>query len=442
MKTGFKKLLLTFIPKKFLKKRKIKAGKFRDLYLNQEHTKYYDALKKSAFSKNPSYLFKSFHSEFINTNYFSEKWWDDYIKVASNFDESYEGLQNDLVKQISDVELSKVQIRDFIHFYSLSLRTGLFNIGFSLRNHAREAAYQRLVNGKSQTLADLKYGIAAYTEFYGYDNINKYYTSINRLDSNFEFQIKCLKKIHSGISDNCTDENDLSYSNLIKGKNIAVVGPAKVLNEDADEIDSYDIVVRCNFKEDGVGIDETFNGVRSDVSYLNGAISDFILNEKELNWPSQIKWVVCKVPEHAKGISRKLQPLYKRNNKFLYSRSLTLYNEALFHGTLNAIPNIVLDLLQFQPKNLKVFHADLNLTVDRTEGYKSVEWSKEVKKKSRFLIAASRTHEPLTQYNLLHGLWRMGKITGDNPFNRVMDMGEKNFMNELQKKYGDIGRVN
>jgi len=441
MKTIFKKILLPFIPKNYLKRKRIKTGMFREKYLNKEHIKYYDALKKSVHSEDPSHLFNAFHSEFINTKYFSNKWWRNYIKAASNFDESSGELQHDLVKKIYNVELSRVEIRDFIHFYSLSLRTGLLNVGYAFRKQARKAAYQRLINHKSNTLAELKYGIAAYVELNGYADNSNYYDYKSKLDSNFKFLIERLEFIHAdNRKDNVIKESD-TFFEYIQKKNIAVVGPAKVSNNDAEEIDSYDIVVRCNYKEKGKGIDPIYNGERCNITYLNGAISKYILNEENINWPVNINWVVCKTEDDANNVKEKLIPFYNSKRKPLNSRSLILFDDVLFNGTLNAIPNILLDLLQYNPKSIKVFHADLNLTTGRSKGFESVEWDKEVQEKSRFLIAASRTHEPLTQFNVLKRLWQSDKIFGDSGFNKVMNMSEEEFMSKLQKIYGNVGRI-
>lgn len=99
----------------------------------------------------------------------------------------------------------------------------------------------------------------------------------------------------------------------------------------------------------------------------------------------------------------------------------------LLSGTLNAIPNAIVDLLRFLPREIKIYSSDLMLTHDYRQGY--------AQNSSRNISLGFIIHDPIAQYNILHCLWRHGAITGDARFISIMEMGAEVYIAELQKSW-------
>ncbi|MEX1014128.1 MAG: hypothetical protein WDZ80_03125 [Candidatus Paceibacterota bacterium] len=439
VKKYLKRILKCIIPNYFLKTYRRKHK--RSTSLHEESRKYYTALKTSVKiicdnQNKITPILGSFKDELVNPNIFEQNWWLSLLKVSSIDDKNGKKLQESLINRIDDLELANIVVRDFIHFYSLALRVGLFNVGYALRNKAREAAFYKLINNQTKYTSEIEYGIGALIEKEGFSRINEFKKIICKNNFVYKNSLNDLKMINEGSYGSLKNEDlnryDLQYKNFMEGKDVAIVGPAKNNSKDAEEIDSYDIVVRCNHYNKVEESEKRSKGIKTDVAYLNGAISNYLIKDNFLNWPNELQWVVCKNKKHLKDIK------YLTSN--IKNRYMDKYDSVLFHGHLNLIPMIVLDVLKNNPRSVKIYHADLMVTIEKNKGYKSVEWDDNVPMKQRFLISSSDSHDPVTQYSILNRLWICGLIDGDDRFNEVMSFGEKKYMVKLQELYGEAGR--
>ena len=193
-----------------------------------------------------------------------------------------------------------------------------------------------------------------------------------------------------------------------------------------------------NYIEERSSTDNNFKGMRCDISYLNFEKANHFIKQRANNLPRDISWIVCKSNKNSKSISSKLKFSSSSPTK---ARSIVNYNQILFNGTLNAIPNILLDLLCFNPASINIFHADLMVTVDRCDGYHSNTWKKDKDAKKHFLQECARAHDPITQYWILNKLKNNPLIRGDKRFEDVMQLGEQEYMTKLQNIYGNAGRL-
>ena len=92
-------------------------------------------------------------------------------------------------------------------------------------------------------------------------------------------------KAEEAIGKEMADEGEAE--DPVKGAEIAkreapraLVGPAKTESRDAQEIDAFDLVIRFNYKEIGVGTDPDIKGLLCDVSYYNSAQAKYIYKTK------------------------------------------------------------------------------------------------------------------------------------------------------------------
>jgi len=408
-----------------------------------EYFKYYDdycaALDKCLNDENEvmelSYLFKEFQSNSIKYNYFECKWWKQFIYAAKVAGENLK-LQNYLSNIIEEIPVQDIDIRDFIHFYNISLMLGLFHVGYHLREKAILSAIGRVKNRKVLDAKDYFYGVPALYE----KNEHSYLLGIlneNESFKNVEYS-KFLKIINSkNDKKNKTENISNDFHSFIQGKSIAIVGPAKSLNNDAKEIDSYDIVVRCNYKEEGIGVDNLIKGVRCDISYYNGTNVKYLMASNLQNFPKNIDWIVFDKEYRHEILKKKFKEL-GINNKYRF-KLLNRANKYLFNGRPNAIPNIVYDLLLHKPAQIKIFHADFMLTVGRSKGYFAGIMPKDFNRKKKELRSISRNHDPISQFRFMKNLYNKNLIEGDKRFEEVINLSTKEFMTQLNEIYAEVG---
>ena len=107
-------------------------------------------------------------------------------------------------------------------------------------------------------------------------------------------------------------------------------------------------------------------------------------------------------------------------------RNLERVDRVLFNGSLTSIQNIVLDLFNFNPKEIFLYHFDVMLTKERIAGYYPKENDGE--NLHLYMINSFIGHDPVTNFLILKSFWQQGFIKGDLRFENVMKMETKDYM--------------
>ena len=394
-------------------------------------------------------LHNAFKARKVRSKLLNNDWWTDFVTAASMFDKEGEKIQERLINEVKTISNNLFEHWELLHIYSLSVRVGLLVVGYALRVKSREVAIDYLKRKKHLDIYKLRSSLSALLES---GKEMEYNNFIKLLTKKHEREKKLFTHLYNIFCDNerinsndpilIATADDQLFGKLIKGKKIAIVGPAKTDNPDGESIDSYDLVVRCNYKEKGVGVDAKIKGKRCDLTYFNFEQTRYFCKQKEINWPDDILWAVCKSKNGAKMIKEKINNISDtKTNTLFNTRYIENLKDTLFMNTFNAVSNIVMDLLRFDPKEIKIFHADMMLTVARSTGYYPLSWARENNMERTFLEFSSRSHDLVIQYWLLYTLFKKGRIKGDKRFDEVMELGEKKYMQQLQYIYGNSGRI-
>jgi hypothetical protein len=152
---------------------------------------------------------------------------------------------------------------------------------------------------------------------------------------------------------------------------------------------------------------------------------------------------VCKVPRQAELIFKRLSS-EKIDIKNLKSRIITRVDKVLFNGSLHGLPNIVLDILPYNPKKIFLFHFDMMLTKTRIKGYHIPEsWLKDDDDKDFLFrrLEGFAGHDPITQFVIMKSLYKKGLIDGDDYFDKVISMSVEDYMKNLQKNYSRFSDI-
>ena len=233
------------------------------------------------------------------------------------------------------------------------------------------------------------------------------------------------------------NKDDLDLKNFLENKRIAIVSPAPVNSKDGYIIDNSDVVIRTYHYAKSLKSDFIIKGSKSDIIYVNGEQAEHISKFGVKGWSSSILWLVCKLTHQKELILKKLLLDKIRIGK-LKSRSFTQVEPALFNGALNALPNILIDLSSFNPKEILLYHFDVMITKERTKGYYLDTWKKtseNQKHLANIRLKGFAAHDPVTQFTILKSFWKRGFIKGDVYFNNVIQLTAKDYMKKLQKTF-------
>lgn len=143
---------------------------------------------------------------------------------------------------------------------------------------------------------------------------------------------------------------DGTMSDLLKGKRVALVGPAETGDRLGSVIDEYDVIVRPRYQPEFIAENREAQGSRTDITYYSGqdltSLFESIAGAAEAG---DVKVVNARPFSHAAHAHRNLPWLRFYRQDF----SLT------FHGGSLGIQRMAYDLLQFEPAEICVFNSDL-----------------------------------------------------------------------------------
>ena len=153
-------------------------------------------------------------------------------------------------------------------------------------------------------------------------------------------------KFFFNISPLINNENENTFSSLIENKTIALVGPSYSKEEQGNEIDTYDLVIRLNAFENHKHEFKKYIGSKTNIVYLNGG--EFTKFEKGKKTEFLKNSFLCS----RKSFSEEFQ---KKN-----IRATRKLNFNLFGGN-GFVQDVIIDLLHFKIKEIKVFNVDFTL---------------------------------------------------------------------------------
>ena len=211
------------------------------------------------------------------------------------------------------------------------------------------------------------------------------------------------------------NKDDIEYSKLIKNKSISIIGPADINNDQGKTIDSFDLVVRPIYNPDQK-LNENFYGKRTDISYYNfGFISK--LPEKIKNSSKLLKFINLKVKDK----------VYEKNKNY---RIFKLLDPIYFNGSGNAIPNIVFDLIFFNPKKIKIFNSTLYLGKSLYgKDFQIYDGRQKFNITKNYKI---RNHDLISQFIFLKIIWLKKLIYFDNSGSDVIKKTVNEYVKEFQ----------
>jgi hypothetical protein len=226
---------------------------------------------------------------------------------------------------------------------------------------------------------------------------------------------------------NFTDEKDLAFFEYIKGKSVAIVGPANADVPYGSEIDGYDIVVRLSYRGEEKSASEHENyGKKTDISYFSAHLRYFV--DEIVSLSETIGFICVTLP--------------KFGPKVLECQNVreTVKIESCYLGNTNLIQAALIEMLYCQPSKVKVFCSNLFLT-DKpyNTAYPSTDMLNTVSggQPHRGINSITFTnHDPINNFLIMKTLYDNNVIEADHDLERVLKLTAEEYMTGLQNIYG------
>lgn len=384
---------------------------------------------KELINNNDSKKIDSLHELYIkndvNSKAIPDVWWQEFITACQTENNQNSSRSEWLHNAASELDYAAMSCREWLDIYNTLLSFGLFYSASPLRAKAKEAAIH---NTGSKNKSDLNYKLTALFEDCDRHDRDEIISIISHTGKgeyakkDFEYFIDLINKRKETQPE--FDTSEIEFYKYIKGSSIAFVGPVSIEENKGHEIDAYDIVARTNYRTNDQINNTEEQGSRTDVSYYNSLQFEAIIKEQEGKLPKNLKFGILKRPKHKDLITSNTVKLTMHDNK-----------KFVFNGHLNAIPHAIMHLLRFNPGEIKIYGADLMVTKQRYANYRP----KSLGESDQGLVFVN--HDPLTQFNLLHLMWRNSLLFCDEQLESVIKLGESRYMWELEQSRGDSSRV-
>lgn len=332
---------------------------------------------------------------------------------------------NELADQASLIDSEVLDVSGWLGLYQLCCMRGLYHLGFQFREKALALSLNNKKDPIRNLAASLEKGGISKNEF------SKLLEGSNIGDKE-KVGFLALSSLLSGDGENkAAVPIDYAFKRYLEGKSIALVGPSESHVSDAEEIDSYDEVIRLNFSQPGKGCDDQFNGNKATVTYFNFEQVRAFCEDRRGELPESVRYACLKSDALLGSLAEK--------NLNASLRRLVSFDGLFFNGSLNMGPIAALDIALHSSFPLKIYHMDLMLTVRRFQGYYPDSFERDSEKSLvKAFNRSTVVHDPITQYRLLKGLWESEAISGDQRFDEVMQLGCEKYMQQLQDLYANF----
>ena len=391
------------------------------------------------------YLHKAFNKHLIRSYLIDDQWWKEFVLLSTLREgANFNRVNQSLVSQIKTEKFNLLNHYEILHIYTLCLELSFFELAYHLRKKSVQIALRYSSFFKKEDVWKLKAKLSALLENNNFDEFDKL---IKFFDKKWKKEKRSLSYFRNILKYNNNEINqnfifnknskiDQKFKKFIENKKVIIVGPLNASLSDGHKINKAEIVIRTNYRRKFFKEDLVFKGSKCDITYLNGDVTDQIIRNKFYKWPQEISWIVCKSLNHVSLIKKKFLSS-GFNLKKLDVRNLIDINDALFNGSLNALPNILIDILKYNPKDIMLYHFDLMLTINRVKGYttNSVKLDKKKSQLIKLRLQGLAGHDPITQFIILKTFWSKGLIKGDINFVKIINMEAKGYMKSLQKNY-------
>lgn len=343
-------------------------------------------------------------------------------------------LAEELLDLIPGLDESRLSSRTWLALEVQATASGLYRAGHELRKIALKSIYTtaglaQLKRQKSMLLfraavdqSDHATATKAISRYFSIEKSNhradlaRFYHAMSKGDR--AAMLESARRYYSEI--------DHYFAQFIDGKRVAVVGPAPNDEDSAQEIDQFDVVIRLNYRgTHSLPPAEQF-GSKMDISYYNGDNAKGILKANDFSFAGDLQFAVFKSARYAYS-----PPLQRTGTPC--TRAMFSPHQFWFYGTPTMIPNVLFDLLHFNPATIKLFKANFFYTKNLYyKGYSTVDHSLSHFSKVWYNHAK---HNLISQLNFTRMLVQNGLIETDQTCRAVLDLDNQDYICGMEQLF-------
>lgn len=332
--------------------------------------------------------------------------------------EEYQITYQSIIEQIRELDIYTYSLNRWRTLSEFFISNGMFQLG----EICRQKAIENILNRKHR-LGDNWRKIPVLLEKREFDKADNL---IKKIEKNpivvlfLKEEIGLLKQYYKMLTkDNGSSEildGNEKFAQLVQGKDLVIIGPAQLRDGFPFEDKDY-VVIRNN--ESREADDESYQAERkTDITYYNYEGGVLINKKKDTDFFKQFKYIVSK-----NGV--------KWDTKIENVRELRPMNSMLFIGTFNMLPIMILDLYQFDVKNLYVCGNNLYLTA--TPWNSKYLFSAQNKMKEWRLWRSFSIHHMFSQLMFIKNIYLSQQIIVDKELEKVLMLTPMEYAKEMEK---------
>ncbi len=216
------------------------------------------------------------------------------------------------------------------------------------------------------------------------------------------------------------------YEEMYRNKKIAVIGPAVDEEYNIDEINKdFDVIVLFNHKRPGTICNYKKQPGIKVVSYYHSENYYKIVGEN-IGVFSELDGAV--LPCDGKELLSNIEGAEKKIRSFLN------FDGLLMGGVFNLAQHIIVDLIQFQPKEIKLYGC--NLFLDKHDNpYGNDYISNDARAIGQNLFDAFAFHVLGLNYELLYMMYQNKMFKATEMLKDVLSIGTHRYLSEMEKRY-------
>jgi len=343
-------------------------------------------------------------------------------------------LADELLDLIPVLDESCLSPRTWLALEVQATASGLYRAGYELRKIALKSIYAtaglaQLKRHKSQLLfraavdqSDSMTAAKAISRYFSFEKstqraeLARFYHAMAKGDR--AAMLESARRHYS--------ETDREFALFIDGKRVAVVGPAPNDEDCAQEIDQFDVVIRLNYRGAQSLPPAEQYGSKMDVSYYNGDNAKGILKANDFSFANDLQFAIFKSARYAYS-----PPLQRTGTPC--TRAMFSPHQFWFYGTPTMIPNVLFDLLHFNPASIKLFKANFFYTKNLYyKGYSTVDHSLSHFSKVWYNHAK---HNLISQLNFTRMLVQNGLVETDQTCRAVLDLDNQDYISGMEQLF-------
>ena len=340
--------------------------------------------------------------------------------------------QERIVDNLNNLDVQLFSIQEWKAMYYIINLNGYYLLADKFREAALNCAINNYEFADKENQKGLYFAFMAYIDQHRFDDAQKIIDSFNKRfvklfpTDRMQFFLDTIKgrRSEKTISSKYFDEDAEKFKDIIENKTIAVVGPAPTGEQLGEEIDSYDIVIRLNYRGKSKMPNADEFGSRIEGSYYNNENMRNLENYDNIDFLRDLNFL---------GIKSITPRFAEELKKDKLTRNLFSFKDFVFFGSYNMIPIALLDLIPFNPKSIKLFKTNFFASHQtHAHGYRL---ESNLEHPIRYYWRSHTRHNLISSLNLVRGLEVNNVINVDAACMQVLNYDNDQYLGIIENNF-------